>query len=286
MKRVVLEEGELVGLAPGRRLHVEVVELVGRAAGGGVDEPLAVARHVGSRAIKRLLAQDGRGVPDTAFQRRHPDRVSGAERRAAVRDQQQLLAAREPRGGEMHVPWPEIQPVAPEVVVGRDRHLVPGPQAVGHRPHRHVEVAVRPGRHVADPVAIGRERRVAVDVCITGQRPGLTALDIEELQLYPRAVVIGGVDDPSAVGGPVGGGMIRLGAVRQLVRDARVGGRPARSSRSWPPRSTRRPAPSSAPRASSWGKAGSRSCACSCRHAAMRGSAPPGQATRLRSRPS
>ena len=204
VKRVVLEEGELVGLSADRRLDIEIVELVGGAAGGRVDEPLPIACHVRPGAIERLLPQDRGGVADASLHGRHADRVARAERYRTVRDQQQLVAFGEPGRREVHVPGAEIQPVAAEGVVGRERHLVAGPPTLVDRSHRHVEVAVRSGRHIRDAVAGGGERRVAVDVRVVGQRPGLAGLDLEQLQLHPRAVVVGGVDDPPAVGRPVG----------------------------------------------------------------------------------
>jgi hypothetical protein len=71
MKGVVGEEGQLVWLAACGRLHVKVVELVSRAAGGGVNEPLAVERDVRPGPIQRLLGEHRRGLVDPVRGCRH-----------------------------------------------------------------------------------------------------------------------------------------------------------------------------------------------------------------------
>ena len=223
MEGVVLEERQLVGLTARRRLHVQVVELVGRPPRRRVDEAPPVARHVGPGPVQRLLAQHRHRVPDAAGGGGHAQHVAGAEGDVAVRDQQQLVAlgalgARgQPSRRRVHVPRTEVQPVGGIRVVGRDRHLVAGPPARLDRPHRDVEVAVGAGRHVRDAGAVGREGRIRVHVIVARQRPGLAAGHVQQLELHPIAVVVGGIDDPPAVGRPVGGRVVGVGAVGQLL---------------------------------------------------------------------
>ena len=207
VERVVAEEGELVGLAAGRGLHVEVVELVGGAAGRRIDEPPAVARHVGPRAVQRLLAQHRDGVVDAAGAGRHAQHVTRAERDVPVRDQEQLVPVRQPRRRQVHVPAAEVEPVAAEVVVARHRGGGAVPAAVRQRPDVHVEVAARAGRHVGDAGPVGREDGVGVDAVIVGERARLARRDVEDLELHGPSVVVRRIDDPAPVGRPVRGGM-------------------------------------------------------------------------------
>ena len=232
MEGVVLEERQLVGLAPRRGLHVQVVELVGRPPRRRVDEAPPVAGDVGPGPVQRLLAQHRHRVDDAAGGGGHAQDVARAEGDVAVRHQQQLVALGalgsrgEPRRGQVHVPRAEVQPVGGVGVIGGDRHLVAGPPAVLDRPHRDVEVAVGAGRHVGDAVAVGRERRVRVDVAVVGQGPGLAGGHLQQLELHPVAVVVGGVDDPPAVGRPVGRRVVGVGAVGQLLGHPGVGVHP------------------------------------------------------------
>ena len=96
MEGVVVEEGHLVGLAAGRGLHVQILELVGRAGRRGVDEALAVVRDVRLGAVESLLREDGLPFLDSAGPRRNPVHVAAAERHVAVGHEEQLLAARQP----------------------------------------------------------------------------------------------------------------------------------------------------------------------------------------------
>ena len=196
-----------VRLAAGRGLHVEVVELVGGAAGGRVDEPPPVARHVGPRAVQRLLAQHRDGVVDAAGAGRRAQHVTRAERDAPVRDQQQLVAARQPGRRQVHVPAAEVEPAAAEVVVARHGHGCAAPAAVAYRPDEHVEVAVRGGRRVGDAGPVGREDGVGVDAAVVGERARLARRDVEDLELHRLSVVVRRVDDPASVGRPVRGRM-------------------------------------------------------------------------------
>ena len=248
----------LYGSSAGRGLHVEVVELVRRAAGRRVDEPPAVARDIGPRAVERLFPQHRGGLVDAPGARRHAQHVAGPERDVPVRDQEQLVPVGQPGRRQVHVPRAEVQAVAAEVVVARDRDRLAAPAAIGDRPDVDVEVAARGGRHVGDAGPVGREDGVGVDLVVVGQRMRIPRGHVEDLELHRLPVVVRRVDDPAPVRRPVGGRVVGLSR-RSAPPRRRSRGRRARWSRPSPRPPTGRPAPTRAPRASSSATAGSRS---------------------------
>ena len=153
MKGVVLEEGHLVRLAAGGGLHVQILKLVRGARCRGVDEALAVVRNVRLGAVQRLLRKDDGALFDAAGPRRNPVDVAAAESHVPVRHDQEFVAAREPRGRDVHVPGAEVESVAPEGIVRRDRDLGAGPAAVRKGADIDVEVPAWRGGYERDPVA-------------------------------------------------------------------------------------------------------------------------------------
>ena len=221
MERVVVQEGHLVGLAADRRLHVEVAELIRRSAGGRIDESLAVQGNVRPGPVERLLGKHRRRLQESVFLGRNPEHVSGAERHAAVGDDEQLTAAGKPGRGDRHVPGAEVEPVVPVVVVPGDGDLVSRPLPVFDRAHVDVEVAVRLRGHVGEPAAIGREHGVDVDLVVAGEGVGFTRLEVQDLELDRRPSVVGRVDEPLPVGRDVGQRVVLL-VVGEFPRLSRV----------------------------------------------------------------
>ena len=201
---VVLEESHLVGLAADRGLHVQVLELVGRACGRGVDEAPAVVRDVRLGAVEGLLREDGLPFLDAAGPRRNPVHVAAAERHVAVGHEEEFFAAGEPRGGDVHVPGAEVEPVAAEGVVGGDRDFGPGPGAVRDGADVDVEVPARRRRDVGDAVAGWGEAGVGVNVLAFGEALAPAGGRIHDLEVDRAAAVVGGEHQPRAVGGIVG----------------------------------------------------------------------------------
>ena len=200
MESVVLKEREFVGLAANGRLHVEVVVLIGSAGRGGVDEALAVERHVGPWPVERLFRPHDDGFLHALRDGRHAVDVARSERDVAVGNEQEFLAVRHPCGADMDVDVPEVEAVARICMVGRHRNLGAGPPPVRDRSHVHVEVAVRCRGHVRDPCAVGREHRVGVDLVVARERGGGAGGQIQDLELNLPRVVVGRVDQPLPVG--------------------------------------------------------------------------------------
>ena len=221
MEGVVLEERQLVGLSPHRRLHVEVRELIRRSAGRRVDETLSVDRDVGTRAVERLLSQDRSTLGNATRGGRNPQHVAGAERHVPIGQDQKLVAIGKPCRAEMHVPFAEVESAPPECGVLAHRRLFACPLAVCDRSHGDVEVPGGLRRDVGDLGAVGREHRVGVDERVVGEAMALTALHVEDLELDRLTPVVRRVDEPLAVGRPVRGRVIRL-VLSQLVCDAAV----------------------------------------------------------------
>ena len=221
MKGVVLEKRELVGLAARRRLHVEVVELIRRAARRREHESLSVQRHVWLRAIQGLLRQYERAVRKPVLASRYAKDVPASEGHVAIRHQQQFFPGRQPGRTGVDVLRPEIQPIPPKIVVPRDRHGRPGPRPFRNSPDIHVEIPVRLGRNVGDAGSVRAEPGVRNKVLPAGaKRMGFSRLDIQHFQPDGRAVVVGGVDKPASVGRIVRGRIIARPR-HQLRRDAR-----------------------------------------------------------------
>ena len=193
------EKGELVWLTALRRLYVQVAELICRAACRRVNEPPAVDRHVRAGAVQRLFGKHGPRARDPVGNGRHAKHIARPEQHAAIRHQEQLLAVREPRGCDVHIPLAKIRAVAPITVVAGHRDLVSRPATVADGPYGDVEVPVRLRRDVGDLGSVGREHRIGVDEAVVRQRPGLTRLDVQNLQLDGRAISVRGVDDPVPV---------------------------------------------------------------------------------------
>ena len=212
---VEVEKGHLVRFAAGGGLHVQVLELVGGARGGRVDEALAVVRNMRLRAVQGLLRQDDLPVLDAADPRRDPVHVAAAERHVAVGDEEQLVAARQPCGRDVHVPGAEVEAVAAEGVVRGDRDFGSGPGAVREGADVDVEVAAGRGGHVGDAVAGRGEAGIGVDVFAVGEAVAGAGGRVHDLEVDGAAAVVGGVEQPHAVGGIVGGGVV-VGAVHDL----------------------------------------------------------------------
>ena len=220
MEGVVLEEGELVGFAPHRRLNIEVVELVGGPRRRGINEPCAVERHVGPRPVEGLLGEHGLAPRHAVGFGRDTNHVPGAQGHIPVRDQQQLVPVRQPRRVDVHVLVAEIEARAAEVVVRRDRNLLSTPLAVADEANVEVEVAARCGGDVGDPASVGGEHGIHVDEFVVCQGSGLTGLDVEDLQLNRIPTVVGRVDDPATIRRPGWRGVV-LGATGELCGNAR-----------------------------------------------------------------
>ena len=71
-----------------------------------------------------------------------------------------------------------------------------------------VEVSVGLGGNVGQPVPVRGISRIGVEVGVVGQSMGLSRFQVQDLKLNGAAPVVGGVDDPPAVGGPVGRGVV------------------------------------------------------------------------------
>ena len=63
----MLEECHLVRLATLGWLHIEIIELVGRAAGRRINETATINRNIRSRTIQRLLRENRSGLQDSIF---------------------------------------------------------------------------------------------------------------------------------------------------------------------------------------------------------------------------
>ena len=100
----------------------------------------------------------------------------------------------------MHIPWTEVQAVAPKIAVAGDGNCFAAPLAVVDRTDVDVEVPAWCCGNVGDASAVRRKRRVGVDLVVVGQCVHLAGVDIENLKLDRGCVGIGGVDDPTAVG--------------------------------------------------------------------------------------
>ena len=217
-KRVVLAKRQLVRLATAGRQHEEVGELAAEMR--RVDEALAVRRPRRARAIERLFLVDQARLlagHDVGFDGHAPD-AARAERDAAVRDQQQLASIGRPRRREVDVVVAKVQAIAPEAMIGRDLHdgaRLP----VRDRNGEDVEVAVRRRRHIREPAAVRRPRRLDVDEVSGRHGRRLPRLQIEQPQIDAAPAVVGGIGEIAAVRRPFRRREVLL-AVRDLLRHA------------------------------------------------------------------
>ena len=119
----------------------------------------------------------------------------------------------------MHVPRAEVETVLAVVLVPGERDFLPGEGAVPELAHVHVEVAGRPGGDVGEPVAVGRKRRIHVQVLVVREHRALAGGHVEHPQPDVPVMVIHGVHDEAPVGGP-GRHRVVPGARCQLFRDS------------------------------------------------------------------
>ena len=208
MEVVVTAEGQLVGRPAGSGEHIEVVELVGGAAGGGVDEALPVGRDVGAGSVKALLLQDGLGLAHARPLDRHAPHVPRSQGDAPVGKQEQLFSIRAPGGLNVHVPLPEVEARLPVGMIPGEGGGRSGPTPLPDGTDMDVEIPVGLGGDVGQAAPVRGKRRIGVEVGIIGQSVGLPCFQVQDLKLDGAAPVIGGVDDPPAVGGPVGRGVV------------------------------------------------------------------------------
>ena len=122
----------------------------------------------------------------------------------------------------MHVHGAEVQAISTEVVVVRDRDLLPRELAVLERPDVDVEMAGGARRDVGEPCPVRRERRVHVNLVVRGQWPSLAGRHLDALELDRTAAFVGDVHDPATVGRPRRHRVV-LGAVGEFARAARTG---------------------------------------------------------------
>ena len=108
----------------------------------------------------------------------------------------------------MHVPLPEVEARLPVGMVPGEGGGGPGPAPLPDGTDMDVEVPVGLGGDVGQPAPVRGKRRIGVEVGIIGQSVGLPCFQVQDLKLDGAAPVIGGVDDPPAVGGPVGRGVV------------------------------------------------------------------------------
>lgn len=74
----------------------------------------------------------------------------------------------------MHVLVAEVEASAAEVIVRRDRYLLPAPLAVADRSDIEVEVTVWCGGDVGDPASVGGENGICVNEFVVCQGLGIT----------------------------------------------------------------------------------------------------------------
>ena len=204
MEVVESAEAQLVGRPAGGGEHVEVVELVGGAAGGGVNEALPVGGEVGAGPIEALLLQDGFGLAHARSFGRHAPHVPRSQWDAPIGEEEQFFPVRAPGGLNVHVPFPEIEAAFSIGMVPGEGDGRSGPAPLPDGTDMDVEVPVGLGGNVGQPVPVRGKSWIGVEVGVVGQSMGLPRFQVQDLKLNGAAAVVGGVDDPPAVGGPVG----------------------------------------------------------------------------------
>ena len=105
----------------------------------------------------------------------------------------------------------------PVVLGQRDRR--PGPVAVLDRPHKQVEVTTRVCAGISHTPAVRRKNGIHMDVFVVREPVRLPGLHVENLKLDLNALLLRSVDNPFAVGRPVGREVV-VGVMRQFCGGA------------------------------------------------------------------
>ena len=195
---------ELIGFSAIGGKNIKVIVLA--AAVRAVEDALAVRRPLRFGAVKCFLAQDHLGAAHAIRLGSRAPYGARAERDAAVRYKQDLLAIGRPGRLDVVIESVEIQSRMTKAVRFGQLQRLSGP-VVLHRHGIDMEPAAGLVPHERQSLAIRRPCRIEVEILARCQRRALAGGEIQQHQIN-ATLILGRVGDRAAVRRPGRGGVV------------------------------------------------------------------------------